>query len=30
MNYDWSTILKEPDYDVRHMPVRFHVKAYEL
>lgn len=30
MNYDWSTILKEPDYDVRHMPVRFRVKATEL
>jgi hypothetical protein len=30
LHYDWSTILKEPDYDVRHMPVRFRVKAYEL
>jgi hypothetical protein len=30
LNYDWSTILKEPDYDVRHMPVRFRVKATEL
>jgi hypothetical protein len=30
INYDWSTILKEPDYDVRHMPVRFRVKASEL
>jgi len=30
LHYDWSTILKEPDYNVRHMPVRFRVKAYEL
>ena len=30
LNYDWSTILHETEYNVRHMPVRFRTRAYEL
>jgi hypothetical protein len=30
MNYEWSTILHETDYNIRHMPVRFRSKAVEL
>ncbi len=30
INYDWSTILHETAYNVRHMPVRFRTRAYEL
>lgn len=28
--YQWSTILQEPGYSLRHMPVRFQVKAVTL
>jgi hypothetical protein len=27
---EWSTILHETDYNIRHMPVRFRTKATEL
>lgn len=27
---EWSTILHETDYQIRHMPVRFRTKATEL
>ncbi len=27
---EWSTILHDPDYNIRHMPVRFRSKATEL
>ncbi len=30
MNYEWSTILHETEYNIRHMPVRFRSKAVEL
>jgi len=30
INYDWSTILHETDYNVRHCAVRFRTRAYEL
>lgn len=30
MQYEWSTILHQPDYSMRHMPVRFRSKAVEL
>src|SRR5205085_5087620 len=29
MAYQWSTILHETDYQIRHMPVRFRSKAFE-
>ena len=30
MMYEWSTILHETEYNIRHMPVRFRTKAVEL
>ncbi len=30
LKYEWSTILHETEYNIRHMPVRFRSKAVEL